>query len=175
MYEIVSNEIEALEKAKEDSDNQNIKVLEEIKLIKIELDKMSEEKEKIGKEVIEIKGEIKKYKVEEERANENINRNKQKYRNFISEYGFIDEIDKELQEINKNNENSETNSQMDLEENYNENEDKIPKKSLKYKKYLESNFINQNFKTEELEDLSRYDVILLFFYLFFNFSERNFL
>jgi structural maintenance of chromosome 4 len=169
LAQIVCDEIDVLNKEKDDSDTQNKKLLEEIKLIKIDLDKMNEEKIKIVKELDEIKIEIQRYKKDEEKAIENINKNKLKYKNFITEYGFIDEIDIELQEMNKNNnnkveDNSENNSQMDINNNDNDNENendnvKIPKKNSKYRKYLEPIYMDQNFKNEEFEDLLRFEVI----------------
>lgn len=176
--EITNFETKFSEKSKE---------LEELKVL---IKRMREEQEKLNNEKNEISSEIKKLEKNEKLINEDLNKNKKSFKKLVDEFGFIDEFEKEIKSINnqsaKKNKNNEDGMMIDLEEknqneNYNENEDeqvenhnkdKKRKTTNHYAKYIDSKYMEYAFKFEELDELSKHTVLIIFYFTLY-YIERS--
>ena len=113
-------EIEACDKEIKDLDEKFNERSSEIERIKELINQLREAQEKKKNELKEINEEVKKINRAINQFNDEVNANKISFNNLINEFGFIDDIDTEIQNI-KEGKFSQNNSNLDKENNNNNN------------------------------------------------------
>ena len=113
-------EIEACDKEIKDLDEKFNERSSEIERIKELINQLREAQEKKKNELKEINEEVKKINRAINQLNDEVNANKISFNNLINEFGFIDDIDTEIQNI-KEGKYSQINSNLDKENNNNNN------------------------------------------------------
>jgi hypothetical protein len=119
----------------------------------------------------EFNEQIKNLENSENSIREELNRNKKSYQKLIEEFGFIDELEKEINEMNKvkkesivldgneaeDNEQGEEPIEVDLE-----NKKRTKKRKVKniYSNYINEKYFDYPFEMEELDELLKSDVII---------------
>lgn len=117
--------------------NQNVKFKESLK-------KINDEKNKIDNEVYTIKSELSKIRYKIGTCKEKERETRRKYNNFIGEFGFIEDLVKEIYQIENENENIKKEKDVDQNE-------RIHKKSKKVKERKRS--MNNKIILEDDEDI----------------------
>ena len=113
-------EIEACDKEIKDLDEKFNERSSEIERIKELINQLREAQEKKKNELKEINEEVKKINRAINQFNDEVNANKISFNNLINEFGFIDDIDTEIQNI-KEGKYTQNNSNLDKENNNNNN------------------------------------------------------
>ncbi len=160
----------------------------EVEDLKITIRKMRDDQEKFKSEINDINTEIKKLEKTEKLFSDDLNKNKKSFRKLIEEFGFIDEFEKEIKNINRNHQANPNAMIVDEEANQGGNQEeaeeeqvgavdrtsKVRKGPNNYAKYIDPKYIDYNFKMEELEELSHSIVNLILILLILKiFLERN--
>lgn len=145
----------------------------EVEDLKIAVRRMRDEQDKLRTEINEINMEIKKCEKNEKNISDDLKKNKSSFKKLIDEFGFIDEFEKEIRGLGRGpkivndgmliDEDNPLNIQdekMDVDDGDYENshKNKIKKGPSNYRKYIDSKYMEYNFKMEELEELSTSNV-----------------
>lgn len=147
------------------------KALDELKVI---IRKMKDDQEKIRNEIADIGIEIKKAEKNEKLITEDLLKNKKSFKKLLDEFGFIDDFEKEIQNIQKTgleamdvDEDDFNNNKNNFSDDLNEEDEEVDYKRNKsrkvtnnYQKFINAKYIEHDFKFEELDSLSKSNVII---------------
>ena len=149
-----------------DLDKQFLEKSKEVEDLKVAVRKMRDDQEKLRSEINDVNQEIKKCEKSEKLIHDDLNKNKKSFKKLIEEFGFIDDFEKEIRSLNKHKDDAgmivdddiaaePEQMEIDEEEYDNSHKNKMRKGPSNYKKYVDSKYMEYNFKIEELEELSK--------------------
>lgn len=136
-------QIEMLNREKSNMNNNNQQVIDSLNALKEEMNKLNAQRDKIIADKNDCKNELKKIEKMQKVAQDDLDKNKFNYNKFMEEYGFIDEFEKEISQIN--NQNNEDVINLDLETDQGEGQElKDKEKKNKADDESSDNFIEIN-------------------------------
>ena len=179
--ESCDKEIEENQKISDDTNKNMIALKEVIKVIK---DKI----EKNANDVKDINEEMKKISKVITAKDEDIEKNKQSFNKLVNEFGFIEEFDHDIKDIqtNKNvdkgDEGDDNDNEGDDNDNDNGDNENVPDKPTKqltpsspqsYQRYLNEKTLRNEFTKEELQELISFTKDISYAYLMLQIQINN--